>query len=182
MTISLTRIDPAAERDALVSFMTANAFPFHVNARPTAEQVEELIAAGAYRDEDNDSYWIEHETHGRIGFFRYEDLTDMAPLFDLRLAESARGLGLAADILRVATDRIFRLMPEVNRFEGQTREDNVPMRRVFERCGWVQEAYYREGWPVDGAEPLASVAYSILRRDWQSGTATPISWEIPASS
>ena len=76
---------------------------------------------------------------------------------------------------------VARTMPAVNRFDGQTREDNVAMRRTFVRCGWVKEAHYREGWPVDGGTPLASVAYGILRRDWESGQTTTFDWDdLPA--
>ena len=34
-------------------------------------------------------------------------------------------------------------MPTVDRFKGQTQEDNVPMLRTFRRAGWVKEAHYR---------------------------------------
>lgn len=46
--------------------------------------------------------------------------------------------------------------------------------RSIERCGWVQEAHYREAWPVPAGEPIGSVAYGIIRRDWLSGTVTPV--------
>ena len=58
-----------------------------------------------------------------------------------------------------------------------TREDNLAMRKTFLRCGWLKEAHYRESWPVEGGEPVASVAYAILRRDWQTGTVTRFEWE-----
>ncbi|GAD33632.1 N-acetyltransferase GCN5 [Microbacterium sp. TS-1] len=176
-TIELVRIDPAgADREELIAFMTGEVFPFHVGIRPTRAQVEEGIAAGRFRDDDNDSFWIDHVEHGRIGFFRLEEISDGAPLFDLRLASVWRGRGLAKDVLATAADHVFTTMPEVDRFEGQTREDNRAMRRIFDACGWVQEAYYREGWPVEGSEPLGSVAYSILRRDWETGEVTPLRW------
>ncbi len=38
-------------------------------------------------------------------------------------------------------------MSDVNRSEGQTREDNTAMRKTFLRCGWLKEAHYREDWP-----------------------------------
>ncbi|SDQ23446.1 GNAT family N-acetyltransferase [Microbacterium sp. cf332] len=176
-TVDLVRIDPAgADREELIAFMTGEVFPFHVGMRPTLEQVEDGIAAGRYRDEDNDSFWIDHVEHGRIGFLRFEEISDGAPLFDLRLASAWRGRGLAKQVLVQAAEHVFTTMPDVDRFEGQTREDNRAMRHVFETCGWVQEAYYREGWPVAGGEPLGSVAYSILRRDWVSGEVTPLRW------
>lgn len=116
-----------------------------------------------------------------MGFVRLEDLTDPTPLFDLRLTEAHRGKGLAAPILTALTAHVFSTLPEVDRFEGQTRDDNFPMRRTFQRAGWVKEAHYRRGWPVDGAEPRASVAYAILRQDWENGTTTPVPWDdLPA--
>jgi hypothetical protein len=30
---------------------------------------------------------------------------------------------------------------------------------------------------VDGGAPVASVAYSIIRRDWQTGQTTTFIWE-----
>ena len=178
MPITLTRIDPVAQdHDALVDFMTRNEFPFHVNHRQTRAFVEKSIMHGAFRDEDNESFWIDHAEHGRIGFFRLEDLSEDSPLFDLRIDGPFRGRGLGTDVLRAATRHVFTTLPEVNRFEGQTREDNAAMRKIFLRCGWVKEAHYRESWPVDGARAIASVAYAILRRDWETGRTTTFVWE-----
>lgn len=180
--ITLVRLDPTGpDRPPLVDFLTSHRFPFHMSPTPTREQAQGWIDDGAFRDDDNDTYWVEHETEGRLGFLRLEEITDGAPLFDLRLAEAARGRGLGAHALRAATELVFTTMPEVHRFEGQTREDNLAMRRTFVRCGFVKEAHYREGWPVEGGTPLASVAYAILRRDWESGTTTELVWDdLPA--
>ena len=180
MTIAVTRIDPAgADRDELFEFFTTTSFPFHVGISLSRAEVEEAVAGGRYRSDDNDSYWIDDSERGRIGFFRFEELSEDVPLFDLRLGDLHRGLGLGVDVLRAATDLLFGSLSDAARFEGQTRDDNIAMRRTFERAGWVQEAYYREGWPVTGGPARASVAYSMLRRDWESGETTPIVWDIP---
>ena len=65
----------------------------------------------------------------------------------------------AADHLFTTTDK--------HRLAGETRADNVAMRRVFERCGWVREAHYRQSWPMDDGGWADSVGYAILRDDWQ---------------
>ena len=88
-----------------------------------------------------------------------------------------RGRGLGLDVLSAATDFVFTSLSAVNRFEGHTREDDIAMRKTFVRTGWVQEAYYRDGWPVEGRRPLASVAYAMLREDWPAGTVTPVPWD-----
>ncbi len=174
--ISLTRVDPsdADDRAALTGFLSTNVFPFHVRAQPTVAQVDDAVRAGAWDGDDIETLWVDDDTDGRIGVLRLDDLDDATAMIDLRLAEGARGRGHGSAVLRIAADHVFSQYPAVIRFEGQTREDNVAMRRVFERCGWVLEAHYRDGWPVEGGEPLASVAYSVLRRDWASGTTTPV--------
>ena len=60
------------------------------------QDVERRIEAGAYRDDDNDTFWLVHAEHGRIGVFRFKDLEDGAPLFDLRLGSPFRGRGFGA--------------------------------------------------------------------------------------
>jgi RimJ/RimL family protein N-acetyltransferase len=178
MPITLSPMVPATlDREGLVAFLTRNEFPFHVRPRWSRQQVEAAIDEGSFQDDDNESRWIDHAERGRVGFVRFENLTEAGPLFDLRLDSAHRGAGLAAGILRAATDHVFTTMPTVTRFEGQTRQDNIAMRRVFLRCGWVKEAHYRDGWPVEGGSPLASVAYGILRRDWESGRTTPVDWD-----
>ena len=177
MTIAPTRTDPqGADREALVTFHTSADFPFHVRAHPTRADLERAVDRGAFRDDEHDSWWLDDDRLGRVGLVVLEDLQDPAPLLDLRLAPAFRGRGLGLPALRAVTDHVFRTMSEVMRFEGQTREDNTAMRRVFLRAGWVQEAHYRESWPVEGGTPKASVAYGVLRRDWETGEVTPVRW------
>lgn len=42
------------------------------------------------------------------------------------------------------------------------------MCRAFRRPGYVQEAVYRQGWPVAGGAALDSVGYALLRGDWEN--------------
>jgi RimJ/RimL family protein N-acetyltransferase len=175
--VTLVPVDPRAEADDLRAFLTSNAFPFHVRPRPTAEAVDARIADGDFDGPEHAALWVEVAGSGRVGLAVLDDLEDPGAMFDLRLAESARGRGLGAHVLRALTDHVFRTYPHVTRFEGQTREDNRAMRRTLVRAGFVKEAHYRDGWPVAGGEPRASVGYGILRRDHEAGTTTPVVWD-----
>lgn len=65
MSIKFTSIDPGGhDHDALVDFMVRNEFPFHGRPRLTRENVETSIGQGAYQDENNESFWIDHSTLG----------------------------------------------------------------------------------------------------------------------
>ncbi|WP_293699758.1 GNAT family protein [uncultured Agrococcus sp.] len=161
--------------DALAQFLGDNEWPFHMRPRPTQADAARRIADGRYDQPGNAAFWITLKDQ-RIGFAALEDLDDDTPLFDLRLALDARGRGFGVRILQLLTREVFERSPEARRFEGQTREDNVAMRKTFLRAGWVKEAHYREAWPVEGSDPVASVAYAILRRDWETGMTTPVPW------
>lgn len=178
MELTFAPIDArGSDRDQLVAFMSGSRFPFHVRTAPTVDDVSSAIDSGRYDGPDHAAFWIDEQDLGRMGVAVLEDLTDSTPIFDLRLSEQFRGQGYGVQVLRDLTTLVFETIPEANRFEGQTREDNVAMRKTFLRAGFVKEAHYREGWPVTGERAVASVAYAILRRDWLSGETTEFEWE-----
>lgn len=172
--VTLVPVDPHADADDLRAFLTSNAFPFHMRPRPTAADVDARIADGDFAGPEHEALWIDAEGHGRVGLVVLDDLEDPGVLFDLRLAEASRGRGLGVPVVRALTAHVFGAHTHVTRLEAQTRDDNRAMRRVLVRAGFVKEAHYRDGWPVAGAEPRASVGYAILRRDHETGTTTPV--------
>jgi RimJ/RimL family protein N-acetyltransferase len=175
VTIELRAIDVrGADRGALVDFLTAGPWPFHVRTRPTPEQVAGDIDAGRF--DGAEALWALADGV-RIGLAVLEDVGDDTPTLDLRLAAAARGRGLGLPVLRAVTDHLFTDHPTARRFEAMTREDNVPMHRVLLRAGFVKEAHHREGWPVEDGPALASIGYAILRRDWATGDTTSVDWD-----
>lgn len=177
MDFTLVPLNLPTDHDELLPFMLSNEFPFHVSSGSSPDAVEGNIAEGGFGGPGHACYWVESASEGRIGLAILEGLEDDAPMFDLRLASAARGHGLGESILKAFTTEVFKRWPNANRFEGQTREDNIAMRKTFLRSGFLKEAHYREGWPVTGGQPLASVAYAILRRDWETGQTTNFVWE-----
>lgn len=178
--VRLTEFDAATDADALVGFLAANSFPFHMRPQLTEEAARRSVLDGRYWSDDSVGFWIECDGE-RVGVAVIDDMADIDhggnPVFDLRLAEAHRGRGLGAATLTALTGLVFARWPAVTRFEGHTREDNAAMRATFRRAGWVKEAFYRDGWPVDGAAPKATVAYAVLRRDWETGSVTPVVWD-----
>lgn len=165
----------------LIEFLTANTFPFHVRRSLTAEEARTDIESGRYWNPDSQGYWI-FDNGELLGLVVLEDLDEDAPLFDLRLAEEHRDNGHGVPVLEALCAKVFSDFPEIVRFEGQTREDNLPMRKVFRRAGFLKEAHYRMGWPVADGRRVASVGYAILRQDWETGETTTFDWddlEIP---
>ena len=177
MSVKLTRVDPhGRDVDGLIDFFTTEEFPFHAGPSVWSEEtVRERIANGYFVDEENETFWIVHSELGKIGLVRLEDLRDDTPMFDLRLAGRFRGRGLGIEVLEAIAAHIFSNTPAI-RLEGQTREDNHAMRSVFDRAGWTKEAHYRRSWPVSGSIPQASIAYAILREEWETGVGVELHW------
>ena len=164
------------DSQTLVDFLVSNTFPFHVAASLDADSARERVEGGRFWGETSQGYWVV-DGSVVVGLAVLEELGDDTPMFDLRIANDLRGRGYGREALRALTAEVFSSMPEVNRFEGQTRADNRAMQRVFLDCGFVKEAHYRESWPSSDGRIFASVAYAILRRDWVSGETTPVDWD-----
>lgn len=182
--VTILPFDPTSDVEAIVAFLSSNSFPFH--GRPTVSEADARarVLEGHYWSDESAGHWVVVDG-APIGIAVLGDIEDIAgggaPLFDLRLGEQFRGRGLGEPVLRALTTYVFEQYPTLRRFEGQTREDNIAMRKVFVRSDWVKEAHYREAWPIEGLEPKASIAYGVLRGDWETGTTTPVDWDdLPA--
>lgn len=175
MTITFRRMT-AGDTDAVTSFLTDNTFPFHVSPAPTREQARDRVQQGHFWSAASQGYWIQDGWQD-LGLVVLEDLEDENPVFDLRLAEQYRGQGRGVGTVRALCSFVFTEHTGIVRFEGQTREDNIAMRKTFLRAGFVKEAHYRQAWPTADGQRLASVAYAILRSDWENNTVTPLDFE-----
>jgi RimJ/RimL family protein N-acetyltransferase len=160
---------PVTNADELVDFLTAEEWPFHGAPKPDPAKVRDQFGKGAY----DDAYWVVGDG-ARLGLVRLMDLDDGTPLFDLRVTAAARGRGVGEAAVRWLTAHVFTNY-DTDRIEGTTRQDNHAMRRVFAKTGYVKEAHYREAWP-SAEGPRDSIGYAILRRDWATGTTTPVNW------
>jgi RimJ/RimL family protein N-acetyltransferase len=166
------------EQEDVADWLSSEVWPFHSNQRPTRQQVAEAWEQGCYIGPDVLGFWVEVDGE-RVGLLRIQDLSEgnSNPTFDLRLLDAARNRGVGTACLRWLTNHVFETFPQYARMEGQTREDNIAMRRVFRRCGYVKEAHYRAAWPSGEGRLMASIVYGILREDWMSGHTTPVNWE-----
>lgn len=174
--LTLRTIERPHDDDAFVAFLSAHEFPFHVQTRPTADDARARLVSGVVDGPGAFGCWVLVDGVA-VGVVMLEDLEDDTAMVDLRLAEDARGRGVGTEALSAIVTEVFGRFPSVRRLEGQTREDNVAMRRAFRRAGWAKEAHYREGWPVAYGPSLGAVAYAVLRSDWLSGTTTPVPWD-----
>jgi RimJ/RimL family protein N-acetyltransferase len=160
--------EPFAEDDvaALASWLASEPWPFHgIRQRWTEADVEADVAAGEFTG-TNRSFWV-RDGDERVGLLRFRYLDEASPDVDLRVLARFRNRGIATTMLEWAPAYLFT-ETDRHRLAGETRIDNAPMRRVFERCGWRQEAHYRKSWPDGKGGWIDSVGFAILRDDWEA--------------
>ncbi len=166
------------EQEQLIHFMTTNTWPYHGNSHPGRSIIEKSIEEGGYESDEVKTLWVENENGDKIGIVKIHDLQDAIPLFDLRIADVSRGMGYGPKALRLVAEYVFNLSEKKIRLEGHTRQDNLAMRKTFERAGFVKEAHLRQAWfsPIENSY-YDAVTYGITREDFMAGTTTPVIWE-----
>lgn len=152
----------------VVEWICSDTWPFHLKVRPSRSEVATWISAGSFAGDDVESFWVRLGSQ-RVGVIRLFDLSDLTPLFDLRVVSMHRGEGIGTAALRYATDHVFATRPTAMRFGGYTRFDNLAMRGVFEKLGFTHEARHREAWRTPSGEYVDSVGYAVVRREWEEG-------------
>lgn len=138
-----------------------------------------MIAEGTFDGSNHKSFWILNEFQKEIGFIRLFDLDDVDdgyPLFDLRIRAEYRGRGVGKDAVHWLTKYLFEKHPQLDRIVGTTRADNLSMRKIFRKSGYVKEGHFRKDWSSSNGESFDTVKYGILREDWASGKTTPVNW------
>lgn len=166
-----TRIDDTRVDD-LVAFLTAERWEFFGTPDVTEGLARTSWDNGDYRLPDCEGFFIEDVSGTVMGLLRLFDLEDDNVLFDIRLAERARGQGLGTQSVRWLASYLFS-HDHVVRIDANTRQDNRVMRVTLRRCGFVKEGHHRSN-RVDAPD---GVTYALLRRDWELGTTTPVPWD-----
>jgi RimJ/RimL family protein N-acetyltransferase len=166
------RFDPVRATDAaaLARFLSASDWPFHLERRIDNDWVRGRLESGHFFGATSQAFWARGESEEPLALGRVFDLEDITPLVDLRVAAEARGRGVGTLALRGLTAWLFSEQPTTGRLGGYTRHDNLAMRRVFEKCGFQQEALHRRAWRVDGGEAFDCVGYAILRSEFEMPT------------
>lgn len=166
------------EQEQLIHFLTTNTWPYHGNTHPARHLIEKTIEEGGYQSDEVKTFWVESEEREKVGIVKLYDLHDAIPMFDLRIADLYRGNGYGPQALRLVADYVFGLSEKKIRLEGHTRQDNLAMRKTFERAGFVKEAHLRNAWfsPKENSY-YDAVTYGITREDYKGGVTTPVMWE-----
>jgi RimJ/RimL family protein N-acetyltransferase len=175
------------KKSQLLEFLSSGYWPFHSTPKLSKDKLEKQFDEGYFIGEGHKTFLILIEDRSIAdkliaGVIRLFDLgsgpdDDETPLFDIKIKEEYRGKGIGRQALSWLSDFVFTNYPNKLRFEATTRIDNIAMRKVFEECGFVKEAHYRQAWPDAEGNRYDCTGYAILRKDWLTKTKTPVKFE-----
>jgi|GEM_PF-198175 len=168
------------ESEEIAQLLSSDNWPYYIYSNPTTEQVIEWVKNGKFVSEERQTFWVILNGKEKMGMIRISGLRDplpYAPQMDVRIKSQYRGKGVGKMMLSWLTDHIFTTMPEKIRIEGYTRQGNVAMRKVFRKCGYVKEGYYRRRKnQVQKDLCYDIIGYGITRDDWEQKKITPVDW------
>jgi RimJ/RimL family protein N-acetyltransferase len=157
----------------LAAWMPMQTWPFHAPTRLDAADVFDRARTCYFFGNSTRSFWaLADDGAATVGLVRIFDLADVTPLVDLRVGNAFRNQGAGTMLLRWATQWVFDTFPGTHRFGGYTRHDNLSMRRVFDKSGFLQEAYHHQAWRIDATTFADAVGYAMLRNVWNSKGAS----------
>jgi RimJ/RimL family protein N-acetyltransferase len=154
------------DSEAAVEFLVSNEWPYHGRPNLSHEQAANVVLAG----DDIVSFWVKagDEAIGLVRAFDLDDLDVGSPLLDIRVAAAHRGRGVGTAAVSWVVDHLFTTYADLHRVEATTRHDNVPMQRVFDRCGFRLEGRMLEAWTNADGSRADTWTYAILRREWSA--------------
>lgn len=173
---------PYTQREAanLQQLFVGNEWPFHFPKIETPESFQSRINRKQFEGKEKKTFLIKNK-NSLIGYVKIFDLgedklNDEIPLFDIRIAATARGKGIGKQAVQFLSDWVFNNYPNKYKIEATTRIDNIAMRKVLKACNFIKEAHYRNGWET-ATKRVAAIGYGLLKTDWQNNTITPINWQ-----
>jgi len=168
------------EKDFLIDFLTSDIWEYHSDPIIDRSKIEERIEQDYYSSNKSKTFWIINEWNLRIGIVHVFDLVesnpDETPLFDIRIKREFRDRGIGTKAVRWLIAHLFSNYPLLNRIEATTRQDNIAMRKILKKCGFVKEAHYREAWPAKDNIRFDCIGYGILKKDWMDKKKTSVNW------
>ncbi|MGD2109787.1 MAG: GNAT family protein [Phycisphaerae bacterium] len=100
---------------------------------------------------------------GVVAFFRRSPYLAGLEVGYMILRREDRGHGYGTEALRIFSAYLFDLKP-VPRLELLTVDQNVPARRIAEKCGYKHEGTFPNYWFVRG-KYVTGVQYGLMRED-----------------
>jgi RimJ/RimL family protein N-acetyltransferase len=168
------------ETELMADWLSSDTWPYHIYPKLSREQILEWLKKGKFIGGDKIAFWIILNDKERVGMMRLMDLNDplpYSPTIDIRIHTSYRGKGIGKQAIRWLTNYVFTKMPEKIRIEGYTRHNNVAMRIVFRKCGYIKEGHYRRRKNQLQKDTYYDIiGYGITRKDWEQKKITPVNW------
>lgn len=173
MTFIIKWADPEKHWNEFESLFCGNEWPYHSQSQVSPKNLQERKEEGEFSSPDSAVVFLELDSK-LIGLVVIHGICDACIEIDLRIDSTYRGKGFGKRALKELGKLVFERFENCARIEGNTREDNILMRRAFRSAGWVNEAFYRDAGFDSYGNKCGVLVFGITRQDWITGVTTPI--------
>lgn len=171
LSVTCRWADLEAEWTRFENLFCSSEWPYHVETTVARESLQARRREGEFGPPDNAVIFIEGDDD-LLGAVIVHGVRDRCLEVDVRIDARWRGRGVGTQALKCAERMVFSRFEHCARIEGNTREDNIMMRRAFKSACWVNEGFYRDA-SIDARGALcAVVGFGVTRRDWLVGGRT----------
>lgn len=150
----------------LIDFLTSQTWKFHSNPKLSIKDVQTNIDKRKYTNREQITFLIYNQTY-LIGVLQIKDLIndlEESPEFDIRISSKFHKKGYGTQIINYMIEYIFKNYDKIKRIEGNTREDNIAMQRLFEKCKFTRVAQLRKCWFGDD-KYYDTIVYDLLKEE-----------------
>ena len=158
-------INEESQSNDLKEFLTSQTWEFYEEEQITEESFNTKMSKNHFRNDSTKTYLC-YENGCLLGCMRYFDLEnvdDDFPMFDIKIHESSRGKGVGTFLLNQTLGLIFKEYSNIFRIEATTREDNVAMQKLFEKCGFNIWGKSSKSWKKNSGEFVSTFHYEKFR-------------------
>lgn len=165
-------IKPFESKDLkeLHELLTSNRWEFFLD--PIIDERGLKVRNEEYFSSDTNQTLVYRDDRGKllgyIHFDKIENTNNDSPSFTVCVDTSIRGKGVGQALVKEGVKYIFDKYNKIRRIYATTREDNLPMQKIFELLGFRQEARYKKEWEIrETGEYVDTLGYAILKEEFK---------------
>lgn len=110
------------EIDTLVEFLTSDTWEFHGTPNPNPERIRASYENQYYTGDDCKTFWVILDHDIKVGMIRIYDLQDSTPVFDIRILNNYKGMGvgtITVNWLMIIYLKIFLIKKGLKLIQGR---------------------------------------------------------------
>lgn len=152
----------------LKKFLSSQVWKFYEEENISITSINNKLEKNHFLNTKTKTYlcYENNELLGMIRYFDLEDIDDEIPMFDIKVNEKSRGKGIGTYLLLNSLKIIFEKYSKIQKIEATTREDNIAMQKLFEKCNFKLWGKSSKSWKTLTGDFMQTYHYELLKENF----------------